>query len=319
MNRNEERFDQMMKHRARREDCPLPQGYEQRLDRRLEELPQAGPRRFGRRRLLTAAALLLTACTGAAMLTLKQGTVHFFDSEEAIMEAAAAAAQSRGENVAGYSTYGGADYGDLSPVTEFVEISWRVGERETLTTEARGSAADGWTEMRTVQYEEDGSTFQDTRYLGGTLSDFQSLWPEKFWDVSLLESRYEAVPGTCMYMDRKNLSRETADYISIICEYRGGRDTVFNLQYEYTPGIEWGDSYELTAGYDVAEQYETADGVTVAITMAPSHTGKSMFWVQLFSGHARFSMCGTQLDLEEIKELADHLDLSALAELAVKD
>ena len=50
--------------------------------------------------------------------------------------------------------------------------------------------------------------------------------------------------------------------------------------------------------------------------MATSHTGKSLFWVSFFSGHNSFSMHGTQVELDEIHNILDSLNLSALLEYA---
>ncbi|HJG87489.1 hypothetical protein, partial [Pseudoflavonifractor capillosus] len=83
-------FDMRMKERARREDCPIPEGFDRRMDAALEQLPQTAPRR-GRRfyRIVAAAAVLcvLATAAGAVGAALRQTRVHFFQDEEELLAA----------------------------------------------------------------------------------------------------------------------------------------------------------------------------------------------------------------------------------------
>ena len=60
------RLDERLKERARREDCPIPQGFDGRMDAILEGLPEGrrkpGPRRF--RRWAVAGVLAAALCVG---------------------------------------------------------------------------------------------------------------------------------------------------------------------------------------------------------------------------------------------------------------
>ena len=60
------RLDERLKERARREDCPIPQGFDGRMDAILEGLPEGrkkpGPRRL--RRWAVAGVLAAALCVG---------------------------------------------------------------------------------------------------------------------------------------------------------------------------------------------------------------------------------------------------------------
>ena len=60
------------------------------------------------------------------------------------------------------------------------------------------------------------------------------------------------------------------------------------------------------------EYYTTKDGVRAAIQMETSHTGKSLFWVDVSMGEIDFSMFGTQVELDEIHTILDSLELSQM-------
>ena len=60
------------------------------------------------------------------------------------------------------------------------------------------------------------------------------------------------------------------------------------------------------------EDYTTADGMEAAIEMNPTVSGKTEFWVTLYTGHHSFSMFGTQMELDDLHRLLDSLDLSRL-------
>ena len=63
------RLDERLKERARREDCPIPQGFDGRMDAILEGLPEGrrkpGPRRL--RRWVVAGVLAAALCVGAVV------------------------------------------------------------------------------------------------------------------------------------------------------------------------------------------------------------------------------------------------------------
>ena len=46
--------------------------------------------------------------------------------------------------------------------------------------------------------------------------------------------------------------------------------------------------------------------------METSHTGKSLFWVDVSMGEINFSMFGTQVELNEIHAILNSLELSQM-------
>lgn len=257
-----------------------------------------------------AVCAVLAVTAGAAHLVLNQNHVWFVEDQEAFFQGEEAAEGDLTEAPALGFYYGGGGY---TSVSEDVKLWWNDDGYGTLVEEAAGTAEDGWTEMR--RYErttEEGQLYQEERYLGEKLSGFNSLWSGLAWDLSWLEERYAAVPDG-QYCYTYGLGGQTEDFTAI-GEYQGDGDTVFHLEYCWNSLFGSGDEYQLASSYDYTELYVTADGVTVAIEMATSDEGDPIFWTTLSSGHTRFSMFGTHMELEDLRELLDSLNLSALCE-----
>ena len=302
--------------RAKREDCPIPEGFERELAQRLAELPEKRPvpgRRRGRRLVvLAAAALLLIACTGAAALTLSQGRIFFFDNEEDLIAAATSAAQAQGSDTAGYGAYGRDDY-DREDMLERVRIRLE-GDSEDIVevlAQAQGTPEDGWTRMRTVRSWWGDVLCEGSCYQGDSLSSLAGVWSIP-WELDWLEEHYQARPGAHLADVRRDAATGEVIYVDAVGEYEGENGVIFNLQYLYQPGADFGDEFMLTQGTELTEQYETRDGAVAAIAMAETETGKTFFWVDCRWGDLIFSMAGTQLELEDIHAIVDSLNLSAL-------
>ena len=182
---------------------------------------------------------------------------------------------------------------------------------QTLVEEAAGTAEDGWTAKRVFQCEVDGRTYLTAKYKAEALSGYDSLWSG--WDTSWLEERYTPVPGS-MWCEAIRVDGNPHQ-ASIFGEFRGEGDTIFNLQYSWNSEFTYGDENEFGSMYDYTGHYVTADGVTAAIKMDTSHTGKSLFWVTVPSGgHGMFSMFGTQVELDELHAILDSLNLARVLE-----
>lgn len=272
-------------------------------------------RRFMARTALAAAVIGALCCAGAGAvrLGLVQAEVFFFSTEEEL-----AAAAARDGRVTGAGYYGGADYGQLQSTAEWAALEWEGIPGETLTEERTGGAGDGWTVMRTYHGEEEGEEYEKNLYLGTKLSDFAGLWERGGWDAVWLEERYTPEPAAQIYMTEEGTGREPRRQVMAVGAYRGADGRAFNLQYNYNSETVWEDQYELSKGYEVSRLYRTEDGVTAAVEIAKSATGKPVFWVSVFSGHVRITLFGTQMELEEIQALLDGLKLSALCEYEVK-
>ena len=258
-------------------------------------------------KVLLAAALAAVRTTAAVAVGVSQGWVHFFSSEEEIIQAASA-----GETggVAGYGSYEGDDYEDLQSIQERADwIMEHTGAGETLLAQAQGTPEEGWSRMKTVEYQQEDRTLWESTYQADRFSALTGLWDTGL-DLTWLEENYSPVPDTGLAILRGERGEETPFYVSVVGEFRGTGDQIFNLQYGYETGRAPADSYILTQGYH--EYYETADGVQTAIRMETTRTGKSFFWVDLDLGEKQFYMGGSQLALEEIHAILDHLGLANL-------
>ena len=269
------------------------------------------PRRrpvWGKLLAVAAAAAVLTT-TGLAV-GVSQGWVHFFPSEEEVVQAAMAGAEG---DTAGHSVPSRNDYEELQSVGELADLRLEstLSEGETLVEHAQGTPSDGWTRMRTVEYEEDGRRLWDSDYQADGLSALAPIWDTGL-DLTWLEENCTPNPGAGLATFHRAAGEELAVsfYAELIGEYRGEDGQIFNLQYVYEKGSEPLDQYRLAEGY--CEYYTTQDGVQAAIQIETSHTGKSLFWVDVSVGEIDFSMFGTQVELEEIHAILDSLELSQM-------
>ena len=269
------------------------------------------PRRrpvWGKLLAVAAAAAVLTT-TGLAV-GVSQGWVHFFPSEEEVVQAAMAGAEG---DTAGHSVPSRNDYEELQSVGELADLRLEstLSEGETLVEQAQGTPSDGWTRMRTTEYEEDGRLLWDSHYQADGLAALTSLWDTGL-ELTWLEEHYTPNPGAGLATFHREAGEELAAtfYAELIGEYSGEDGQIFNLQYVYEKGSEPLDQYRLAEEY--YEYYTTKDGVQAAIQMETSHTGKSLFWVDVSMWKINFSMFGTQVELNEIHAILDSLELSQM-------
>jgi len=212
------------------------------------------------------------------------GLVHFFNNEDEVSKAASDNAAALGLDVAAYGAYDGMDYGENGRVKDFISANMKLQEKD------------------------DSKVF----YQADSLSDLKEQWGSANWNLDWLEQHYAAVPESHVAIHQYPQDSKDAESVELIGEYMGENGQIFNLQYYYHPAWSASDSHHLVDGYEVAEYYETDDGVSVAIEMTTSKTGKSVFWVIFESGHSSFNMFGTQTSLDEIKDIVNSLNLSAL-------
>ena len=255
-----------------------------------------------------AAALAAVLLVGtAAAVGVSQGWVHFFSSEEEILETTIAGTDG---GTAGYGIYGGDDYGELQSIQEMADAAFTwAEERGTMVYQAQGTPSDGWTRTWTEEFEEDGRLLWETYYQSDGLSVLDALWDTGL-DLTWLEAHYTPVSDGGLADFRRAAGEDDIFRAELVGEYQGKDGQVFNLQYTYEKGSAPADQYQLVDGY--YEYYTTQDGVQAAIQMETSHTGKSMFWVTVYAGEIDFSMTGTQVELEELHTILDSLKLSQL-------
>ena len=273
-----------------------------------ESAPKQSRGPWMKRSVAAALAAVLLVGTAAAV-GVSQGWVHFFSSEEEILQATVDGADG---STTGYGFYGGADYGELQSIREMADAAFTwAEERGTMVYQAQGTPSDGWTRTWTEEFEEDGRLLWETYYQSDGLSSLDALWDTGL-DLDWLESHYTPVPDGGLADFRRTAGEDCGDAsrAELVGEYRGEDGQVFNLQYTYEKGSAPADQYQLVDGY--YEYYTTQDGVQAAIQMETSHTGKSMFWVTVSAGEIDFYMTGTHVELEELHTILDSLKLSQL-------
>ena len=170
----EERFDRAVRERARREDCPLPAGFEARLEARLEGLearPGSEPRKRGgslmhKRKLILALAAVLVVLTGSAMAVGSQlGLLNvFFQGDTSRLEPYVQTDLGSAENKDYRFTVNSAYYDGM---TVYATVTWE-GLNDEAVDDIMHSRSDGefhrevWGDGMAEHLMETGGTGPDT-------------------------------------------------------------------------------------------------------------------------------------------------------------
>lgn len=256
--------------------------------------------------VLAVAAALMVAAMGAGLAVVQGRMTYFTDREEA-------------ENAVGpHGYYDNTDEGARYDYAEWYlprHIKGTIQKPSTAASwhedmeYAQGGPEDGWTNLATGLYDsEQEGLVRDTWYGGDSLSGLSSLWDTGL-DMVWLDEHYQAEAEAHYVMTRTDVNEQTPYYVEVEGQYHGSGDQVFRIWYHYDTEYTPHDFAELTEYY---EYYVTRDGVRVPIEMHHSETGKTMFTASLELNKIRFAVIGTQLELEELHTLLDHLNLSAL-------
>lgn len=276
-----------------------------------------GPRRRPLRMAVIAAALCaaLVLTAGAAVVAARQTSITYLDRDQ-FMKEYNEYLEEYGQSSSQYSDghYTGMDFNGWD--VELWESWWRNPDAE-LVEELAGTAGDGWTAKRVFKSDlsstsyglRRGQTYEEARYQAERVSDYGSLWG--LWDLSWLEEHYAANP--CGTFARTITYRDKLRFLALGGEYQDG-ETQFNLGFSWNSSITYWDEYRMSGNKEYAELYTTPDGVVVDIEMDTSNTRKSVFWASVSGGHNSFSMFGTQMELDDLHDILDSLNLSALLE-----
>ena len=310
-------FDACMRERTKREGCPIPRGFEERMYRRMAQLDKSGRKCWTRRRvvMLVAAVLLLTACTaGAATMVLRQARYEYFDTMQEAGEAATQAALEAGQDSAAVGVGGYGEIEDFPPL-EIWDLEEVMSRYDQISAYAEGREKDGWTWMFTGSNGESVSTY----YVADNLSGLADLWPETAAvpDLEWLEEHYSFLEGGQCLIDWKALSSDLAFLIDSTLIYgacyslEGGP---VSLNWTFYEKHQVSDQFMVNDGLDRVEEYTTADGAEVTIEWMTSVNGQSLFHAQYGYGYTDFSASGAEMEPEEVYGLLDHMNLSALME-----
>lgn len=139
-----------------------------------------------------SAALLGTAA--AANVIARQSRTHLINEKDELWNVVESAmADKEDDDVPAAVAVGGGYDGAYEYKTSADDLeNWWNAYGDTPLEEVEGTEEDGWTKMRTFQRE---GTLEH-RYLGETISDFNSLWDGTPIDASWLEEHYTPVPDT---------------------------------------------------------------------------------------------------------------------------
>ena len=337
-----EPFDQELTKRAQREDCPIPEGFDARVTQRLEQLPeQPGRKNWGIRRLvvLLAAALLLTACAaGAGIVLQQQMRTHYFRTEA---EAQAAIQSAHGEDAfpPEYDVY---DYEmpDYETPPKIEDVALLLSISTEVLAHEMGGPEDGWTEMF-IRTSGKLNPQKETYYKGDTMQAYADFWPVETPDFTWLEANYvplsghqryirsEGVEGKRLTLDDWKSDPEGAEArefllrsLEFFGDFQDEDGNGFSLSWHFgspDTGLT-SDAYMVTGSMDQLEEYTTTDGIPVQIEWFTSAGGQARFFVDCLYGlegsdaaYVQFSMEGADIQPEEIHQILDRMNLSALS------
>ena len=307
-------WDGDLRRRAKEEDCPIPQGFSERLEARLEGLPQGTgrPRRRLKTALVLAAAVLtLTACVGAtAVAVVTQTRNHYFEDPEEASDAATQAALEAGSDTAGVA-YAPEEMSDYPP-QEALDVEDVMSRMEQILAYEEGGPEDGWTLM----FSGEDELTRDTYYVADSLSALEQFWPAGTPDLGWLDANFTPVPGAQHYVeqvginDGADISIFTYDYCA--GEYQTAEGDPFRLSWDFHPNWELDDQFTVLGGIDRVEEYTTADGAVVTIEWYTTVSGQTRCFADFDYPHVSFSLDGAGLEPEEVHEILDHMNLFSL-------
>lgn len=271
--------------------------------------------------VLVSSNVIAYASSGSTWIaSLLPRMVFFYGSRE---EAAQAKEEAGVEQYAssydltiGYTEEAAVDTGYLLDEAddEAYNFFFSIGYKETLVSDEAGGPSDPWT-RKVVKSNPlpGGERFRLTEsYAGEDAADLLSLLPQyEGWDLSWLGETYTPVP-------RRQLLRvkHFSDCDSILCSYLSGRyrreadDAEIQIWCSYESGSEFPEDFVPTEELDFYEYYTTADGVELPIM------GRgSQIVAELSSGAFGLQIHTENLSQEEVEEIADHLNLAALASI----
>ena len=307
-----EPWDRELRERAKREDCPIPEEFDRRVQVRLEQLPErtGGRRRRGRRRvvLIVAAVLALTACTaGAACVVLRQAQYRYFDSGEEAGEAATQASLEAGEDTAAVAYLNPGPIEDYPPLEPW-DLGLFMGNMEQVYAHEYGGLEDGWTEMCAGGHSPTDRIY----YKADALSGLSEFWPVETPDLEWLDETYTPPGGQC-FLDWGSDFMPIASSLNFWGRYSSAEGAPVSLDWTFYREHGVDDTYTVLDGRYQVEEYTTGDGCTVTIEWVTSESGQRQFTAQYGYGYADFSLSGAELEAEEVYELLDHMNLPALA------
>ncbi|MCD7821510.1 MAG: hypothetical protein LUG64_04785 [Clostridiales bacterium] len=273
-----------------------------------------------------AAVLVLTftnvaayATTGSAWVEGLVQTVLTFHSGEEETQTAAAQEEAGLDLSSQWVTEGdGADALDWSTPEGVSELQSLVAERfdcsgsaYTCLLDETRTGEDGWL-RQVVRCSSDALyTHYEQSYLGDDAAALASLLPwGGDWDFSWVGEHYTAVPSCGWLGLNYTDSMDEPITAAYLTGYYVSEDSgLLQLWYAYDSGGDvWADHVN-TKELDFHETYTTADGVTLTFLGRDER-----ILGELSLEGTTLYLFGSKLTLEEMKEVADHMDLAALSE-----
>ncbi len=185
------------------------------------------------------------------------------------------------------------------------------GSAYTCLLDEAGSAEDGWLRQMVRLFSDAVYDHYEQSYLGDDTADLASLLPwGGDWSLSWLEEHYNAVPA-CSYLSLHYTdSMEEPITAAYLTGYYVSEDGgLLQLWCAYDgSGDVWADhvnSEEL----DFHSAYTTADGMTLTFLGREERV-----MGELSLEGMTLYLFASNLTLEDMKEVADHMNLSALSE-----
>lgn len=297
------------------------------LNRVMARVPTQRKRRrsLGRIAAVAAAAVFALCSTAFAVdYVVNQRSVFFFDTLEAANKAVNDYHRQRYPVEEEDSDEIGcveAPVPDTSPVEPYDGAKWAEetetyfdsmdNDGETLLWDEKGGEEDLYTRKKAVRYQDEwrGGEVDMELYASTDMDTLLKLQDLVELDLSWLTEHCDPDANANLLRIWKDTDTGELVEISNYAFYRFSEDSWFDLHFNYDAIHGQEPEYEYEGYYDYYEYYTTTDGVEFTLY---GINGRS--WGSVTVGDAKCSLYAEGCSVEQLHEVADHLDLAAFAE-----
>lgn len=257
--------------------------------------------------------LVVYAATGNTWVEgIVRRTVFFFDSQKDLL------AEKQEENSENKNGKPGNSYWiieeyqedfNIYNVYDYCSNSFTVNSEETLISDEKGTADESWTRKMVVSCEKGhNSKITKEYYAGDNLTRLVKYQPFiKHWDLSWLDENCTADAKGQLLKVYWSQTAEEPDYSFLYGLYYTKNGGIIILQSSYDAKAPYRNDYVNSNDVDFSEYYTTADGVEFVIM------GKgNKILGEVCMDNFDCILFTQNVSKEEIKEIADHLDLASL-------
>ena len=297
------------------------------LDRVNAQLPKQPKRRPALKRVLAWTAAAVFALCGTAFAVdyvVNQRSVFFFDTLEAANEAVNGDYREQMEETGEDLCLVEAPVPNTDPVEPYDGAKWAEetaanfdgiwadeGTEQQVLCDEQGGEDDLYTRKMVLRYQDEwrGGEVDLELYTSTDMDALLRLQELVKLDLSWLTEHCDPDADANLLRIWKDTDTGKLVDISGYAFYRFSEDSWFDLQFSYDAVDGQQPEYQYEGYYDYYKYYTTADGVEFTLYGV---NGRS--WGSVTVGDAKCSLYAEGCTVEQLRTVADHLDLAAFVE-----